>query len=121
MTNSGFVVGGLGFIKLSTLPADIPERFRTYGVIMTFGGNGGNGLFGCSMSSPLPDNLLPRIQFLSSSGGPHMKSLRLQTARNRSRLRTLKNSCLLDSDTGTGSLPMTPKPEVSLNNQSWMS
>ena len=43
-----------GFIELSTLPADIQESFRTHGVTMTFGGN---GFFGCSMCSPLPDTL----------------------------------------------------------------
>ena len=43
-----------GFIELAALPADIQESFRTYGVTMTFGGN---GFFGCSMCSPLPDTL----------------------------------------------------------------
>ena len=53
MTNSGLVGVG-GFIELSALPADIQESFRAYGVTMTFGGN---GFFGCSMCSPLPDTL----------------------------------------------------------------
>jgi hypothetical protein len=43
-----------GFIELSALHDDIQESFRTYGVTMTFGGN---GFFGCSMCSPLPDTL----------------------------------------------------------------
>ena len=45
-------VGGL--IELSALSADIQESFRTYGVTMTYGGN---GFFGCFMCSPLPDTL----------------------------------------------------------------
>jgi len=48
------LMGVGGFIELSTLPADIQESFRTYGVTMTFGAN---GFFGCSMCSPLPDTL----------------------------------------------------------------
>ena len=53
MTNSG-LMGVAGFIELSALPDDIQESFRTYGVTMTFGGN---GFFGLSMCSPLPDTL----------------------------------------------------------------
>ena len=53
MTTSGLMGVG-GFIELSSLPADIQESFRSYGVTMTFGRN---GFFGCSMCSPLPDTL----------------------------------------------------------------
>ena len=51
MGNSGLMGVG-GFIELSALPADIQESFSACGVTMTFGGN---GFFGCSMCSPLPD------------------------------------------------------------------